>query len=375
VSDRSTILEAKGLVRRYPVDKGFWGRGSGRVVKAVDGLDLAIRRGETLAIVGESGCGKSTLARLLLRLEAPDDGEVWFDGYDLATLDNRAMRPLRRRLQIVFQDPFSSLNPRMSVREILEEPLIVHGMGTRPERDARVLEVARFVGLRGEQLGRYPHEFSGGQRQRIGIARALMAGPEILVGDEPVSALDVSVQAQVINLLADLKAHFRLTLVLISHDLAVVRHMADRVGVMYLGKLVELASTQELFEEPRHPYTRALLASVPQPDPDTRGRRRLLEGDVPSPVDPPEGCRFHTRCPYARERCSREAPDFEGDGLGHATACHFWQELPPAEDGGRQRPTPVPLVERLALFEAAWARAEQALPVKGNRRQRETATS
>jgi oligopeptide/dipeptide ABC transporter ATP-binding protein len=361
VSASAAILDARGLRRHYAAERGFWSRGTARMVRAVDGVDLAVRRGETLAIVGESGCGKSTLARLLLRLEPPDGGELWFDGVDLVRLAERAMRPLRRRLQLIFQDPFASLNPRMTVGEILEEPLVVHGLGDRTARRERVLALIRLVGLRTGQLDRYPHEFSGGQRQRIGIARALAAGPELLVGDEPVSALDVSVQAQIINLLAELKERLALTLILISHDLAVVRHMADRVGVMYLGRLVELAPREALFEQPRHPYTRALLAAVPRPDPRQTARERaLLEGDVPSPIDPPAGCRFHTRCAFARERCRSEVPALVGDGTGHATACHVWPELPAAEIlGAGGRPAPM-LARRLALFTAAQHAAQRS---------------
>ncbi len=320
-------LEAKGVVRRYPLGKGLWFGGGGRFVQAVAGVDLAVKRGETLAIVGESGCGKSTLARMLLRLEAPDEGEVWFDGADIGKLSERQMRPLRRKLQIVFQDPFASLNPRMTLGEIVEEPLLVHGLGNAAERRQRVREMLELVGLGSARLDRYPHEFSGGQRQRIGIARALVAGPEIVVGDEPVSALDVSVQAQVINLLQELKAKLGLTLVVITHDLGVVRHMADRVGVMYLGRLVELGPTDTIFAEPRHPYTQALLAAVPKPDPRQRGQGRLLEGDLPSPASPPPGCRFHTRCPHVAERCRSVEPVLEDDRAAHATACHRWREV------------------------------------------------
>ena len=349
-----SILEARGLVRHYAVDKGFWRLGSGRTVKAVDGVDLAIEHGETLAIVGESGCGKSTLARLLLRLEAPTSGSVLFAGRDLATLPEAEMRPLRAKLQLIFQDPFASLNPRMTVRQIIEEPLIVHGMGDATARRRRAEEIASFVGLRAGLLDRWPHEFSGGQRQRIGIARALVSGPELVVGDEPVSALDVSVRAQVINLLQDLKERLALTLIVISHDLAVVRHMADRVGVMYLGRLVELAPTDRLFRAAAHPYTRALLAAVPQPDPSLRGKRQILEGDVPSPVDPPSGCRFRTRCTYAIDRCARDTPPLDLHADGHHVACHRATDLPAAEPVEANRPSPA-LARRLGLFAAAGA--------------------
>jgi oligopeptide/dipeptide ABC transporter ATP-binding protein len=268
----------------------------------------------------------------------------------------REIRASRRKLQIIFQDPFASLNPRMTVGELIEEPLLVHGLGDRAARRARVREIMGLVGLGAARLDRYPHEFSGGQRQRIGIARALVSGPEVVIGDEPVSALDVSVQAQVINLLQDLKERLGLTLVVITHDLGVVRHMADRVGVMYLGQIVELAAAAELFREPRHPYTQALLAAVPRPDPRLRADRRLLEGDLPSPVDPPSGCRFHTRCPHARERCRDTVPLLEADGAGHATACHFWPEIV----GDAVLAEPAPLPHRLDLWMSARARQEEA---------------
>ncbi|GEO36262.1 ABC transporter ATP-binding protein [Skermanella aerolata] len=318
---KANILEVEGLKKHFPTSKALI-PGGGRTVKAVDGVSFTVVTGETLAIVGESGCGKSTLARLILRLTDLTDGTVKFHGQDIAKLSERQMRPLRARMQMIFQDPFASLNPRMSVAEILTEPMIVHKLGDRRERRERMNELLGLVGLSPRHADRYPHEFSGGQRQRIGIARALAAGPELVIGDEPVSALDVSVQAQVINLLEDLKRRLGLTLVIISHDLAVVRHMSDRVGVMYLGKMVELAPTAELFASPRHPYTRALMSAVPLPDPSARSNRQILEGDVPSPLNPPSGCRFHTRCPYVRERCRTEEPL-----LDSGVACHFWREI------------------------------------------------
>jgi len=346
------LLAARGLVRRYPVDKGFWLSRGRRFVRAVDGVDLEVRRGETLAVVGESGCGKSTLARLLLRLERPDAGAVLLEGRDLAPLSERALRPLRRRLQIVFQDPYASLNPRLSVGALVGEPLLVHGLGDAAFRRRRVAELLELVGLRPALAGRFPHELSGGQRQRVAIARALATGPDLLVGDEPVSALDVSVQAQVLNLLAELKARLGLTLLIITHDLAVVRQVAERVAVMYLGRVVETAPTDQLLAAPRHPYTRALLAAVPRPDPAARGRRRILEGELPSPVDPPSGCRFRTRCPFAVAACARLDPPLEPAGPGRFVACLRTAELP-APDPPSEAPPSAALQRRLALLEAA----------------------
>ena len=343
------LVEVRGLVKHFPVGGGF-GDATRGVVYAVDGLDFTVARGETLAIVGESGCGKSTVGRLLLNLLTPTAGSVRFAGNDIAGLSERAMRPFRRRAQMVFQDPFASLNPRMSVGEILAEPLAIHGIGKRRDRPARVGELLVKVGLDQAAAQRYPHEFSGGQRQRIGIARALAAEPELIVGDEPVSALDVSIQAQIINLLQALQRELGLTLVIIAHDLAVVRHIADRVLVMYLGKVVELAPTRQLFSAPRHPYTQALIAAVPRSRSAT-ARRRPLFGDVPSPLAPPAGCRFHTRCPHARDRCRQEPPPLEQDASGHDVACHFWRELRPAEEPLAAAATPAPAYRaRLALF-------------------------
>jgi len=362
-----TVLEAIGLVRHYPVDRGLFGSRSGRVVKAVDEVDLAVRRGETLAIVGESGCGKSTLARLLLRLERPDKGEVRFDGTDIARRDERSMRPLRRKLQVVFQDPFSSLNPRMTVGELILEPLIVHGLGDGAARRRRVAAIMDLVGLGAGRQDRYPHELSGGQRQRIGIARALVAEPEVVIADEPVSALDVSVQAQVINLLQDLKERLGLTLVVITHDLAVVRHMADRVGVMYLGRLVELAPAAELFAHPRHPYTQALLAAVPRSDPRQRGDRAILEGDLPSPVDPPPGCRFHTRCAHMRADCRSEVPPLVAVAEEAMVACHHWRMIGTMAAAPAMPDTPA-LTRRLQLWRAARAGQDRPAAVQHNHR-------
>ena len=292
------------------------------MVKAVDGVDLKIEEMDTFGLVGESGCGKSTLARLILNLEAPTQGQVDFRGQRISGLGQRAMKPFRKRMQMIFQDPQSSLNPRKRIRQIIEEPLIVHGGGDSAQRRARVQEMMEVVGLRPEMIDRYPHEFSGGQRQRIGIARALILQPSFLVCDEPVSALDVSIQAQVINLMIDLQEKFHLTYLFISHDLSVVEFISTRIGVMYLGKLVEVAPCQELYRRPRHPYTKSLLAAVPAPDPQVSLPENILEGDVPSPISPPPGCHFHPRCPQARPICSEEAPSLKEAGSGHHVACH-----------------------------------------------------
>jgi oligopeptide/dipeptide ABC transporter ATP-binding protein len=318
----SAILELDDVARAFPVRDAL-GRARG-AVRAVDGVSLSVAEGEVLAVVGESGCGKSTLGRLMLRLIEPDRGAIRFLGEDLRTLSAAAMRRRRRDMQLIFQDPFASLDPRMTVEQAVAEPLRLHGIVPRAAEATRVAELLSRVGLRPELARRWPHEFSGGQRQRIAIARALASQPRLIVGDEPVSALDVSVQAQVINLLQDLIREFRLTFVLISHDLGVVRHIADRVAVMYLGRIVEVGPTAQVFRALRHPYTRALLAAVPG-----QGARAVpLEGDVPSPIDPPSGCRFRTRCPYAEAICAAEVPALLGDL--HVAACHFQDRLPPA---------------------------------------------
>ncbi|MBP1727532.1 MAG: peptide transporter substrate-binding protein [Deltaproteobacteria bacterium] len=303
----SPLVEVKDLVKHFPIRGGVFLKEIASV-KAVDGVSLSIHEGETLGLVGESGCGKTTLGRLILRLEEPTAGEIYFQGENILTYRPSRMRALRREMQIVFQDPFSSLNPRKTVAEIVGEPLRVHGIGSRREREERVLNLLEVVGMRRESLRRYPHQFSGGQRQRIGVARALALNPKLIICDEAVSALDVSIQAQVINLLQDLQGEFGLTYLFISHDLSVVEHVSNRVAVMYLGKIVEIAASDDLYTTPLHPYTQALLSASPIPDPTTRRQRILLKGDVPSPIDPPSGCRFHTRCLYARELCSRDEP-------------------------------------------------------------------
>jgi len=316
------LVEVKDLVKYFPIRGGVFLKEIASV-KAVDGVSVAIHEGETLGLVGESGCGKTTLGRLMLRLEEPTAGEIYFQGENILAYGPSRMRALRREMQIVFQDPFSSLNPRKTVAEIVGEPLRVHGIGSRREREERVLNLLEVVGMRQEHLRRYPHQFSGGQRQRIGVARALALNPKLIICDEAVSALDVSIQAQVINLLQDLQGEFRLTYLFISHDLSVVEHVSDRVAVMYLGKIVEIAVSEELYTTPLHPYTQALLSASPIPDPTTRRERIILRGDVPSPIDPPSGCRFHTRCLYAREICSEDEPELREVQRDHLASCFF----------------------------------------------------
>jgi len=338
----TALLEVVGLAKHYPVRGG--------VVRAVDGVSFALARGETLALVGESGCGKSTTARLVLRLIEPSAGAVRFDGIEVSGAAE--LRLLRRRVQVVFQDPYASLNPRLKVGDTIAEPMEVHGIGDAAGRAARVKELLGLVGLAPYHAARYPHEFSGGQRQRIGIARALAVQPELVVCDEPVSALDVSIQAQVVNLLKDLQARFGLSYLFIAHDLAVVRHMADRVAVMYLGQIVELAPKRALFAAPRHPYTRALLNAIPRPDPRRRGRVQHLGGDVPSPMNPPTGCRFHTRCPHAAAICREQAPLLRAMTPDHVVACHLAETLPEFDAAAGEGLAPL-AARRLALYAAA----------------------
>jgi len=320
------LLEVRDLAKWFFSAPGPLG-GKRRILKAVDGVSFTLRRGETLGLVGESGCGKSTTGKTLLRLLEPDRGEVLFRGENILQRSHRAMRPLRRELQMIFQDPYASLNPRRRIGDIVGEPLRIHRLARGRELRQEVLRLLDTVGLQKEHIDRYPHEFSGGQRQRIGIARALAVRPSLIVADEPVSALDLSIQAQVVNLLQDVQEQFELTYLFIAHDLSVVEHISDRVAVMYLGRIVELAEATKLYRAPRHPYSEALLNAVPTPDPDRRRRRRLLQGELPSPLAPPCGCHFHPRCPYARDLCREQSPALVDQGDGHLAACHFSSEV------------------------------------------------
>ena len=318
------LLEVRDLKKYYPIRRGVFGRVEG-FIRAVDGVSFDLYEGETLGLVGESGCGKTTTGRTILRLVEPTGGRVRYRGQDITRLPARALRRLRREMQIIFQDPFGSLDPRMTAGQIVAEPLVVHGVPRR-ERERRVAELLERVGLAPQDARRLPHEFSGGQRQRLSIARALALRPRLVVCDEPVSALDVSIQSQILNLLMELQREYGLTYLFIAHDLNVVRHVSDRVGVMYLGRLVELADADELYARPAHPYTQALLSAIPEPDPERRRERIVLRGDVPSPARPPSGCRFHTRCPLAQDRCRREEPAWRPIRPGHWVACHFAEE-------------------------------------------------
>ena len=315
LKENQKIVQVRNLIKYFPVEN------SDDVVRAVDDISFDIFAGETLGLVGESGCGKSTVGRCLLRLYEPTSGEVFFEGEDILKLGNKELQKLRREMQIIFQDPYASLNPRLSILSIVGEPLKVHGIGDKSERRERVAELLKKVGLDPDYMFRYPHEFSGGQRQRIGIARALALNPKFIVADEPVSALDVSVQAQVVNLLQDLQNELGLTYLFISHGLAVVEHISSRVAVMYLGKIVEIAEGRELYDAPLHPYTKALLSAIPIPDPKQKRERIVLEGDVPTPINPPSGCRFRTRCPFAIEECARVEPELREITDGHFSAC------------------------------------------------------
>ena len=333
MTNKKALLQVKGLKMHFPMYKGAFVRREVARVKAVDGLTFDVFEGETLGLVGESGCGKSTTGRAILQLYTPTAGEVLFRGEDLCKLDRSTLHARRKDLQMIFQDPYASLNPRMTVGDIIGEPLKVHKIASGSELLRRVQDLMEIVGLDPRFVRRYPHEFSGGQRQRIGIARALTCNPKFIVCDEPISALDVSIQAQIMNLLEDLQQEFGLTYLFIAHDLAAVRHISDRIAVMYLGNMVELATGESLYDRPTHPYTRALISAVPIPDPEIEATREriVLEGDVPSPLNPPSGCVFHTRCPYAWERCSKEVPEFREDRPGHFVACHLVDE--PTREG------------------------------------------
>lgn len=324
----STLLEVKNLNMHFPIRGGLLKRRMGHVF-AVSDVSFSLNEGETFGVVGESGCGKSTLGRTLVRLYKPTSGQVLFEGKDIADMHNAELKEFRRQIQMVFQDPYASLNPRMTIADILEEPYLLHGIGTPDERRQKAKDLVRLVGLRLSDINKFPHEFSGGQRQRIGIARALALNPKLIVCDEAVSALDVSIQAQILNLLRDLQKQLKLTYIFISHDLNVVRYISDRVAVMYLGRVVELARSEDIYKNPLHPYSQALLLSAPKPDPRRVGKIAVLEGDVPSPSRPPSGCAFHTRCPYVQDRCRSERPSLRtlDQNTSHQVACHFAEDI------------------------------------------------
>ena len=332
MADNNTpLLKVEHLHKEFPTGSGFMGgKFSKKVVSAVNDLSFEIRAGETFGVVGESGCGKSTTGRAIMHLDPPTSGKVYFEGRDISKMNKKELKAMRREMQFIFQDPYASLNPRMTIGEIISEPMVIHGIGTPEERIERVRELLDVVGLNPEHINRYPHEFSGGQRQRVGIARSFILRPKLIICDEPVSALDVSIQAQVLNLLKDLQKQYGTAYLFIAHDLSVVQHISDRVAVMYLGKMVELSDWKSLYAEPNHPYTQALLSAVPIPDPDVQQNRKriILAGDPPSPIDPPSGCRFHTRCPIAQAKCSEETPEFREIGEGHFCACHYAAPFP-----------------------------------------------
>ncbi len=330
MANEEILLEVNNLKKYFPIKGGVFGRVVGNV-KAVDGVSFYVNKGETVGLVGESGCGKTTTGKVVLRLEEATEGEILFEGRNVLELGREEMRSLRREMQIIFQDPYSSLNPRMTVGNIIGEALEIHGLARGKAKEKKVKELLEVVGLTAHHMRRYPHEFSGGQRQRIGVARALAVDPKLIVCDEPVSALDVSIQAQVINLMEDLQKEFDLTYLFIAHDLSVVKHISDRIAVMYLGKIVELADKAALFKKPIHPYTQALLSAIPIPDPAIKREKIILKGDVPSPVNPPSGCRFHTRCPYVMDICKTEEPEFVDWGDRHFAACHLEEGAPERE--------------------------------------------